>query len=100
LKDVKQGLERTYEKMANGELFFYAEALVEEDWQLKDDTGAVNRIRPKSTLEELGSYEWHVSAGVAKDQPVKKDDHGMDAMRYAVQSLYQPQARWSHIRGI
>jgi phage terminase large subunit len=100
LKDVKLGLERTYEKMANGELFFYRQALVEEDWQLKDDTGAVNRMRPQSTLEELGSYEWQVSAGVAKDQPVKKDDHGMDAMRYAVQSLYQPQARWSHIRGV
>jgi len=100
LKEVRQGIERTYEKLANGELLFYRDALVEQDWQLKDDTGAVNRVRPQSTLEEISGYEWAVSAGIPKDQPTKKDDHGMDAMRYAVMSLHQPQANWRRVRGV
>lgn len=49
-------------------------ALVEMDQELK------RRGLPTCTMEELGSYVWNPS----KDQPVKENDHGMDAMRYLV----------------
>ena len=102
IKDVRRGLQDTYEKMANDEIFFYREALVETDWKLNDDSGAIRRKRPQSTLEELTGYEWAISADNAKDQPVKKDDHGMDAMRYAVESIIYQQrpSAWTRIQGV
>ena len=102
IKDVRRGLQDTYEKIANHEIFFYREALVETDWKLKDDSGAIRRKRPQSTLEELTAYEWAISADNAKDQPVKKDDHGMDAMRYAVESIIYQQrpSAWTRIQGV
>ena len=37
----------------------------------------------KNTIREFGSYIWKPG----KDEPVKKDDHAMDALRYAVGAL-------------
>ncbi len=39
--------------------------------------------KPTSTLEELGGYVWDTKdPDRVKDEPVKKDDHGMDQARY------------------
>src|SRR5690606_21002108 len=60
-------------------LFFVRGALVERDPELE---GA---RRPTCTVEEIPGYIWSRSRdGREKDQPVKDDDHGMDAMRYMV----------------
>lgn len=60
-------------------LFFVRGALVERDPELE---GA---RRPTCTVEEIPGYIWSRSRdGREKDQPVKADDHGMDAMRYMV----------------
>jgi hypothetical protein len=41
--------------------------------------------KPTSTEEEIDSYIWASAPyGSKADEPVKRDDHGMDAMRYAV----------------
>jgi phage terminase large subunit len=41
--------------------------------------------KPCSTAEEISGYVWAVKpGGEAKEEPLKKDDHGCDAMRYAV----------------
>lgn len=37
--------------------------------------------KPVSTEEEFAGYVWHPDG---KDEPVKENDHGMDAMRYLV----------------
>lgn len=64
-------------------IFFFRDALVEMDTRLDD----VNR--PTSTIQEFPGYVWQKSADgkPVKEQPVKDNDHGMDAMRYAVMYL-------------
>jgi phage terminase large subunit len=48
---------------------------------------------PTHTASEFDSYIWKVTPqGAKKDEPVKKDDHGMDAMRYVT--------RWANARGV
>ena len=43
------------------------------------------RKKPVSTEQEFASYVWKKNAtGEILDEPVKKDDHGMDATRYLV----------------
>lgn len=45
------------------------------------DQGQADAMRPCSTEEEIVGYVW---ADGLKEQPVKEDDDGMDAMRYMV----------------
>lgn len=60
-------------------LFMLRDSLVERDRELE---GA---RRPISTHDEITGYIWDVTEGKQpKEQPVKQDDHGMDAMRYMV----------------
>lgn len=47
------------------------------------DVELVNAKKPTCTAEELPGYIWDVGAGKApKEQPMKEDDHGCDALRY------------------
>ena len=48
------------------------------------DAALRERSRPTSTAEEFESYVWQVDPAGAREIPRKVDDHGMDAMRYAV----------------
>lgn len=62
-------------------LFIVRGALVERDGELD----AVKK--PACTEEEVTGYVWAVkpgNAGGLKEEPLKQDDHGMDAMRYMV----------------
>lgn len=60
-------------------LFMLRDSLVEQDYELK------GLRRPLSSHEEITGYVWDVKDGKQpKEQPVKEDDHGMDAMRYMV----------------
>ncbi|MFJ3923024.1 phage terminase large subunit [Streptomyces sp. NPDC090022] len=67
-------------------------ALVERDPDLEAAK------KPTCTAEEITAYVWAVKpGGVAKEEPVKQDDHGMDAMRYMVASrdlAGQTRLRW------
>lgn len=54
---------------------------------VKRDVELVENLKPCSTLEELPGYVWDEdpeSGKPPKEEPVKQDDHGMDAMRYLV----------------
>lgn len=54
-------------------------ALVERDAEL------VDAGRPTCTEEEFPGYVWAVRpGGVVKEEPLKENDHGMDALRYMV----------------
>ena len=84
-KEIKPGIEAVQSRLrkqgdGSPRLYFFRDALVERDANL-DDTS-----RPCSTIEEFDGYVWPRSqqGKPAKDLPVKTDDHGMDAMRYAV----------------
>jgi len=58
-------------------LFMLRDSLVERDPELEKSK------RPTSTHDEITGYIWDVTEGKPpKEQPVKQDDHGMDAMRY------------------
>lgn len=49
------------------------------------DPALVDSKKPTCTEEEIDSYVWASNpAGQVKDEPLKRDDHGVDAMRYAV----------------
>ncbi|MFD4855139.1 phage terminase large subunit [Streptomyces atratus] len=63
-------------------LFLVKGALVERDQRLDDSK------RPACTEEEVPGYVWAVKpGGETKEEPVKADDHGLDALRYMVAQL-------------
>lgn len=64
-------------------LFIMRGALVEVDQDLADAK------KPTCTIEEVDGYVWDTSnqrqgEKPVKEEPVKKDDHGMDTLRYRV----------------
>ncbi len=80
-KAVLQGIGKVQDrlqKQADGKprIFFLKHALVEVDQSLLDTK------KPIDDEQEFESYVWANKA--TKEQPVKEDDHGMDATRYAV----------------
>lgn len=60
-------------------LYYMADALVETDQYL------VENLMPTCSVEEQAGYIWKVTTdGRRQEDPVKKDDHGMDTDRYLV----------------
>lgn len=55
--------------------------LLFRDAVVSRDQALVDAKKPASTFEELPGYVWNDKG---KDAPLKENDHGMDAMRYAV----------------
>jgi phage terminase large subunit len=67
-------------------LYFLRDSLVEIDKVLTD------KSLPTCTDQEFESYEWDVSSGrKVGEEPVKKNDHGLDALRYMAMYLAGPQ---------
>ncbi len=98
-KSVSDGIQAVNSRMkvlADGRarLFVMRGALVQVDRAL--DAASL----PTCTEEEMTGYVWAVkpgNAGGLKEAPVKENDHGMDAMRYAVAGcdlVGRPQMRW------
>lgn len=65
-------------------LFILRSAREEQDPRLLEDK------KPTSTLEEIPGYIWANNA--KKESPLKVDDHGCDALRYAVQAVEKREA--------
>lgn len=70
--------------------------------KIKDEIDQIKRmkivIHPKcvNTLKEIEAYSWKLDkAGTPLDEPVKFMDHAMDAMRYAVCSMFQQHSKFS-----
>ena len=85
VKSVRPGIEAVEARLRrNGDgkprLYVVRDALVRPDPKL------VEAHKPTCTLEEVEGYQYPtVREGKAeKEEPVKVDDHGMDALRYAV----------------
>ena len=90
-KTVEDGIQAVKRRLRPSEadgkprVFLCAEALVEADKDLKD------RKKPTCTIDEIVGYIWDRGTTKAqldgkppKEEPVKEDDHGMDAMRYMI----------------
>jgi phage terminase large subunit len=82
-KNVKDGIEVTQARFrlagdGRPRIFLLRTALVERDGNLEDVR------KPCSTVEELPGYVWLPSKDgkAVKEEPLKLNDHGMDAMRY------------------
>lgn len=87
-KAVKPGIEavqKRLRKAGDGEprMFIVDGCTVDRDPRL------IESKKPASTLEEMGGYIWApvVPGRAPKEEPLKKDDHGVDAMRYFVAEL-------------
>lgn len=86
-KDVTTGIQAVQSRLRlqpNGKrrVYFFRNALVETDQSL------VVKKKPTCTIEEFGGYVWNDK--VKKEEPVKRDDHGMDTLRYGVMYLDNP----------
>lgn len=84
-KTVGDGLDATMKRFAPAgdgkpRIFLCRNVVVERDADLED------RRLPCSTQEEIVGYVYAKGADgkPVKEEPLKKDDHGMDAMRYTV----------------
>lgn len=83
-KDIQSGIDAVRSRLViqpNGRpgVYILRSATVERDGKLLDAR------RPTSTLEEFDCYVYAKrSTGEEKDAPQDRDNHGMDAMRYAV----------------
>lgn len=89
-KSIRPGIEAVQSRMKlagdkRPRMVFLRDSLVERDAALDEAK------LPCSTEEEIESYVWPQTATVKdankKDVPVKKDDHGCDAMRYVVAAV-------------
>lgn len=85
LKTVGDGLDATMKRFALAEdgkprIFLCRNIVVERDPDLEE------RRLPCSTQEEIVGYVWMKGQDgkPVKEDPVKENDHGMDAMRYTV----------------
>lgn len=82
-KRVKVGLDTMQERMANGGIHIMRGALMDRDPYLDD------QLKPCGFLEEIPAYSWRQVQGkvIAKEEPLKENDHSMDAGRYVVMQL-------------
>lgn len=79
--DGIQAVQKRLRKRGDGKpaLFIMRDSLVNRD------TALTNARKPCSVIEEFPGYIWDIGAGKApKEQPLKADDHGLDALRYLV----------------
>lgn len=87
-KSVSIGIEKVTDRLqvagdGKPRLFILRDALIERDDVLSE------QALPTCTEQEITGYVWPKGQDgkPRKEEPVKKDDHGMDAMRYAVMYL-------------
>ena len=82
-----EAVQRRLRKAGDGRprLFLHKGCTVERD------TSLVDAKRPASTAQEFDAYIWAKAPDgrASKEEPRKLDDHGMDAMRYAVAAADQ-----------
>jgi PBSX family phage terminase large subunit len=88
-KTISVGIQKTQERFLDAgdgraRIFFFRDATVETDEKLADAK------LPTSTVEELTAYMWAKGADGKpnKEEPLDLNNHGCDAMRYAVMSQF------------
>lgn len=89
-KSVSTGIDKVQDRLkvqidGKPRLFIFKNSLVEVDQSLK------MAHKPFAAEQEFDGYIW--ANNVKKEQPVKKDDHGMDMIRYGVMYLDGPKAQ-------
>ena len=83
-KTVTRGIEAVKTRLrvqgdGKPRIYFMKNALYEQDRHL------INAKKPFSTVQEISGYIWSLKKTESgQDQPLKENDHGMDAMRYII----------------
>lgn len=87
-KAVKPGIEAVQKRLRQAgdgrpRLFIHKGCTVERDPRL------IEAKKPAATVEEIAGYIWApvLANRAPKEEPVKRDDHGMDATRYFVAEI-------------
>jgi phage terminase large subunit len=93
-KTVEDGIQSVKSRMIRSEVDGRPKIYLCEDAVQNVDKDLRERKKPTSTLEEVVGYVWDRGTAIAqangkppKEEPLKVDDHGMDAMRYMVAQL-------------
>ena len=82
-KAISLGIQEVYNLIDNDEVYFFRDALIKIDTELKDKGKAT------CTTAEFPLYRWLEGRKGRNfsEEPLDKDNHGMDAMRYLLFSL-------------
>ena len=99
-KNVSEGLQAVQKRLRKAgdgrpRLMILRGSLVERDTELAEAR------KPTCTAEEFGGYVWAVKpGGELKEEPLKEQDDGMDALRYMVAKAdFRPRTRVTFVRG-
>jgi PBSX family phage terminase large subunit len=78
VKHVNEGINLHKQALKDQKFFLMADSLVELDDNLR------MKLLPTCTADEYPAYQWKVNNadGRILDEPMKRDDHGMDTDRY------------------
>lgn len=82
-KSISAGIQSVYSSIGQNRLYIMRNILVEHD--LNIPTG-----RPHCTADEIGLYRYADPSkrlGNIREEPIDKDNHGMDALRYLIHTL-------------
>lgn len=83
IKNVYEGINAHKERLKVNPETGLAGFYLMEDALVERDQSLVDALMPTCTEEEYPSYVWKVNTDGRKlDEPVKRDDHGMDGDRY------------------
>jgi PBSX family phage terminase large subunit len=98
IKFVNDGIDLHKDRLKDGPddlpgFYLMEDSLVELDQSLRD------ALMPTCTKDEYPAYVWKVTSdGRKQDEPVKRDDHGMDTDRYMTMYLdYKGKVRYTEI---
>jgi PBSX family phage terminase large subunit len=82
-KAIGPGIQTVFELFGEHRIHFFADACVEVDNYLSE------HHKPTCTSAELGNYRWADASRTinAKEIPIDRDNHGMDAMRYLFHTM-------------
>ncbi len=93
-KEITPGLQAVRAALGNEQdapprLYFFRDAAAEHDARLSiDPVSGARRYVPTCTAEEFNFYRWPAASdAAAAEHPVKRHDHGMDALRYLVMGV-------------
>jgi len=80
-KNKSDGIQLVNNMIASDQIFIFEDALIEKDISLT--LGQVEK--PFCTAQEFGFYRWKEN----KEEPIDSEDHGQDAMRYAMMTPWK-----------
>jgi phage terminase large subunit len=80
VKTVRDGIQAVESRLRAGRITVFRNAVVQRDPALDEFS------RPQGFAEEISGYVWlpPVNGRAAKEEPLKENDHAMDAARYLV----------------